>query len=124
MNRIDNKFLLTRDNFIPKLLLKHPGFTYSAFGPFTKHPERIKNIKVTGNLNYIDKKELDKVCFIYNAAYSYRKDVAKRTISDKILKDRPFKNGINPKYNGHQRGLASMVYKLLYKENRIRSKCT
>ena len=39
MNKIINKFLLTRDKFMSEL--KQPGFTYSACGPFTKHRERI-----------------------------------------------------------------------------------
>ena len=33
-----NEFLVTGD----KLHLKLPGFSYSAFGPFTKHRERIQ----------------------------------------------------------------------------------
>ena len=37
MNKIINKFLLTGDNLMPELHLKQPGFTCSAFGPFTKH---------------------------------------------------------------------------------------
>ena len=34
MNKIINKFLLTGDKFMPELHLKHPGFTYSVYGPF------------------------------------------------------------------------------------------
>ena len=41
MNRIVNKFLLACDKFMPEMNLKQPGFTYSAFGPFTKNKERI-----------------------------------------------------------------------------------
>ena len=41
MKKIINKFLLTRDKFVLKLLLKKPRFTYSACGSFTKHRERI-----------------------------------------------------------------------------------
>ena len=41
MNKINNKFLLTRDKFMPELHLKQPRFTYSACGPFTKHREII-----------------------------------------------------------------------------------
>ena len=37
-------------------------------------------------------------------------DLAKRTVSDRILKDRAFEIAINPKYDGYQRGLAFMVY--------------
>ena len=32
------------DKFMPEMHLKHPGFTYSAFGPFTKNKERMKNL--------------------------------------------------------------------------------
>ena len=34
----------------------------------------------------------------HDAAYSDSNDLAKRTISDKILKDRACKTAINPKY--------------------------
>ena len=37
INKIINKFLLTGDKFSPELHLKLPRFTYSAYGPFTKH---------------------------------------------------------------------------------------
>ena len=39
MNEIVNKFLLTRDKFMPEMHLRQPGFTYSACGPFTKKKE-------------------------------------------------------------------------------------
>ena len=42
MDKIINKFLLTHNKFIPELHLKHPGFTYSACRPFSKHKERIQ----------------------------------------------------------------------------------
>ena len=44
-------------------------------------------------------------------AYGNFKDLKRRTQSDKVLKDKAFKIASNPKYDGHQRGLASMVYK-------------
>ena len=47
MNKINNKFLLTADKFTPELHLKQPGFTYTACGPFTKYPERIKKFRET-----------------------------------------------------------------------------
>ena len=37
MNNINNKFLLTGDKFMSEMHLRQPGFTYSAFGPFTKN---------------------------------------------------------------------------------------
>ena len=45
MNKIINEFLLAGDKFIPETHLKHPWFTNSACGPFTKNKERIKNRK-------------------------------------------------------------------------------
>ena len=39
MNEILNKFLLAGDKFMPEMHFM-PGFTYSAFGPFTKNKER------------------------------------------------------------------------------------
>ena len=45
MNEIANKFLLAGEKFIPEMHLKQPGFTYSAFGPFTKNKERIQKFK-------------------------------------------------------------------------------
>ena len=42
MNEIINKFLLAGDKFMPEMHLRHPGFTYSASGTFTKNKERIK----------------------------------------------------------------------------------
>ena len=40
-----------------------------------------------------------------------KKDLAKRTQPDKVLRDKAFKIASDPKYDGYQRGLASMVYK-------------
>ena len=39
------------------------------------------------------------------------KDLARRTASDKFLRDKAFNIAKNPKYDGYQRRLASMVYK-------------
>ena len=49
-------------------------------------------------------------------AYGNSKDLAKRTQSDKILKDKAFKIASDPKYDGYQRGLVSMVYKFFNKK--------
>ena len=48
--------------------------------------------------------------------YGKSKDLA-RTESDKALKDKAFKIASNPKYDGYQRGLASMAYKFLDKKS-------
>ena len=77
MNKIINKFLLTRDKFLPKLHLKQPGCTYSACVPFTKHHEIIQKLRETGNLKHLNRNELDKACFAHDVAYSDSKDLAK-----------------------------------------------
>ena len=49
-------------------------------------------------------------------AYGDFKDLTRRTASDKILRDKAFNIAKNPKYDGYQRGLASMVYKFFGKK--------
>ena len=82
--KIIDKFLLTGDKFVPELHLKQPGFTYSAFGPFTKHCERVKKFRETGNLKHL-----------------YRNDI--------VLKDRACEIARNRNYDGCQKALASMA---------------
>ena len=119
MNDTFNKFLLAGDTFMPKLNLKQPGFTaYSACGPFTKNKQRIQRFMKTGNTNYIYRNELDKACFQHDMAYGDFKDLKRRTQSDNVLKDKAFKIANNPKYDGYQRGLASIVYKFFEKKSK------
>ena len=108
------------DKFMPEMHLRQPQFTYSACGPFTRHKQRIQKFKETGDTNYIYKNELDKACFAHDAAYSDSKDLTKRTVADKILKNRAFNVAKDPKYDGYQRGLASMVYKFFDKKSKGR----
>ena len=115
MNEIINKFLLVGDKFMPEMHLRQPGFTYSACGPFTTNKERIDKFMKTGNFIY--KTELDKACFQHDMAYGKSKDLVKRTQSDKVLRDKAFKIANNPKYDGYQRGLTSMVYKFFDKKS-------
>ena len=42
----------------------------------------------------------------------------KRTASDKVLKDKVFNSDKNPKYDGYQRGLSSMVYQFFDKKSK------
>ena len=113
MNNTINKLLLAGDKFMPEIHLRQPQFTYSVCGPFTKHEQRIQKFRETGDTNYIYIyiNELDKACFVHDAAYSDSKDLTKRTVADKILKNKAFDIAKDPKYYGYQRGLASMVYK-------------
>ena len=115
MNEIVNTFLLAGGKFMPEMHLKQPGFTYTVCGPFTKNKERLEKFMQTGNTDFIYKNELDKTCFQHDMADGKSKDLIKRTESDKVLKDKGFKIANNPKYNGYQRGLASVVYKFLIK---------
>ena len=71
----------------------------------------------TGNTDFIYRNELDKACFQHDMAYGKTKDLAKRTQSDKVLRDKAFKIANNPKYYGYQKGLASTVYKFFDKKS-------
>ena len=51
-------------------------------------------------------------------AYGKSKDLVKRTQSDKVLKDKAFEIASNSRYDGYQRGLASMVYKFFDKKSK------
>ena len=73
----------------------------------------------TGNTNFICKNELDKTCFQHDMAYGKSKDLVRRTQSDKVLRDKAFKIASDPKYDGYQRGLASMVYKFFGISNEL-----
>ena len=115
MKEIVNKSLLAGDKFMPEMHLKQPGFTYSVCGPFTKSKERIQTFMRTGNTDYIYKNNLDKACFQHDMAYGKYKDLNKITQLDKVLRNKAFEIASNPKYDGYQRGLASMVYKFFDK---------
>ena len=104
---------------MPEMHLKQRGFTYSACGPFTKNKERIQEFKETGDTSYIYKNELDKACFQHDMAYGDFKDLARRTASDKVLRKKAFNIAKNPKHDGYQRGLASMVYKFCEKKSKV-----
>ena len=118
MNDIINKFLLVGDKFMPEMHLRQAGFTYSACGPFTKNKEKIEKFMKSGNTDFIYKNELDKACFQHDMAYGKSKDLVKRTQSDKVLRDKAFKIASNPKYDGYQRGLPSMVCKFFDKKSK------
>ena len=116
MNEIVSRFLLAGDKFMTEMHLRGPGFTCSASGPFTENKERTQKYKLTGDSRYIYQNKLDKACFQHDMAYGDFKDLAKRTASDKMLRDEAFNFAKNPKYDGYQTGLASMVYKCFNKK--------
>ena len=122
MNEIVNKFLLAGDKFMPEMHLKQSCFTYSSCGPFTKNKERIEKFMQTGNTNYIYKNDLCKACYQHDMAYDKYKDLTRITGSDKVLRDKAFKIASNPKYDGYQRGLASIIFKFFDKKYATKSK--
>ena len=117
MNNVINTFLLAGDNFMPEIHLRQPQFVYSACGPFTRHKERIKKFKQTGDMRYIYRNELDKACFQHNSAYADHKDLINRTKSDKVFRDKACNIASNPEYDSYQRGLASIAYKFFDKKS-------
>ena len=64
----------------------------------------------TGNTDFINKNEHNKVGF-QHMVYCKSKDLAKRTQSDKVLRDKAFKIASDPKYDGYQWELVLMIYK-------------
>ena len=71
----------------------------------------------TENKDFIYKNKLDKACFQHDIAYDELKNLAKRTQSDKYFRDKAFKIASDSKYDGYQRGVASMVYKFFDKKS-------
>ena len=52
-------------------------------------------------------------------AYEEFKDLAKRTASEKNLRDTAFNIAKNQKYNGYERGITSMVYEFFDKNPQV-----
>ena len=69
----------------------------------------------TGNIDFTCRNEPDKACFQHDMGYGKSKDLTKTTQSDKGLRDKAFKIASDPKYDGYERGLASMVYRFFDK---------
>ena len=69
----------------------------------------------TGNTNDLCKNDLDKTYFRHDLVYRKDKDLVQGKELDKVSKDKAFKIASNPKYDGYERGLASMLYKFLIK---------
>ena len=61
----------------------------------------------TCNLKHLYINKLDKAYFAHDAAYSDGKELAKKAISDKVLKAKAYEIARNFRYQG---ALASMIY--------------
>ena len=75
----------------------------------SKNKEEIEKFIKTGNTDFIYRNDLDKACFQREMAYGQSKNLAKGTQLDKILRDQALGIAGNPKYDGCQRGLESML---------------
>ena len=64
--------------------------------------KELKKFRGTSNLKNLYRNESDKACFAHDAAYSDSKDLTKKIISDKILKDRVYEIAWNWKYDGYK----------------------
>ena len=63
-----------------------------------------------------DSNELDKACFQHDMTSGTLKDLNRRKFTDKALCDNTFNIAKDPKCDGYQRELLSMVYKCLMKK--------
>ena len=70
--------------------LRQPRFRYRACVPFTKNKERIKKFRETWDSRYIYQNELDKAWFQHDMSYGDCKDLNRRTVADKVLRDKAF----------------------------------
>ena len=109
MNKRGNSFILAGDKFMLEKHLRQPGFTYSGCGPFTRNKDRMQKFNKTGDSRYVYQNELEKACFQHDMAYGDFADLTRRTASDKILRDKAFKTGKNPKYDRYEKCLALMI---------------
>ena len=94
---------------MPKMHLRQPGSTNSAYGLFIKNRERNQKFKETGDSQYIYQNKLDKACFHYDVTYEDFKNLPRRTDFVKVLRYKAFdipKNMMD--INVHV--FASMVY--------------
>ena len=78
-----------------------------------------KQRKKAGNTDFIYKNDLNKACFQHDMAYNKSKDLARRTESDKVLRNKAFEIASDPKYDDYQRGLVSIVYMQVFLIKRV-----
>ena len=78
--------------------------------------KEFKNLKKLETQAIFTKMNLIKRAFSMIWPMGDFKDLARRTTSGKILRDKVFNITKIPKYDGYQRGLASMIYKFFDKK--------
>ena len=109
MNNIIDKFLFARDNLIPEMHLGQPGFTFSASELFTKNKTRIQKFNRSNRRLQVYLQEQSRS--VLNKIWHMKISKIYQKRSDKVLRDKAFEIASNPKYDGYQRGLGSIVYK-------------
>ena len=92
--------------------LKQPGFTYSACEPLTKNKKRNRKHRIFTKMNLI------RLAFNTIWLMEILKIQQEEQLLIKFLRDKAFNIAKNPKYDGYQRGLASMVYKCFDKKSK------
>ena len=104
---------------MPEMHLKQPGFTYSACGSLKTNKELKSLCKQETQTLFTETNLLkpDKACFQHDMVYGKSKDLGKRTQSDKVLRHKAFKIGSDPKYDGYERALDSLVNKIFDKKS-------
>ena len=91
MNETVDKFLLAGDKFMTEMHLKYPGFSYKAFGLFTRDKERMQKFKET-DLRHIYRNKRSKACFQHDVAYGILKIlIPSRKASNNVLRYKTFK---------------------------------
>ena len=68
-------------------------------------------------MKYIYQNNLDKACFQHDMVYGDFKGLSKRTAPYRVSRDKSINIAKNTKYDGYQRGLASMVYNVFDKKD-------
>ena len=76
-----------------------------------QNKERIQKSIERRDSQYIYQNELGQASFQHDMDYGNFKDLTGRTASDKMLRDKAFKIAKNPKYDGYQCGLATIIFK-------------
>ena len=114
---------------MPELHLKLPVFRYSACGPFKNNRERTKTFRETSVLKHLYRHQFDKACFAHDVQYSDSKGLAKRNISDQILKDKAYEIARNCNYDRYQKHyqvwpiVFFFFFFFFFFFNKIRSEC-
>ena len=90
--------------------------------PLLKSKKELKNVcsqEIQILFREISQKQ---ACFQLDMAYGKSKDLAKRSQSDKALRDKAFKIAGDSKYDWYQRGIALMVYEFFDKKSNVDAK--